>query len=96
LATGAGDIRERLFLVFQDLCFLAEADFPDHLRSDWLWIVNQMTRYGPLEDHRGNAWRGSLENTMKRIRRMTGVRIAKRLLQLRDSLRDHLFEQRNN
>jgi hypothetical protein len=44
LATGAGDIRERLFLVFQDLCFLAEADFPDHLRSDWLWIVNQMTR----------------------------------------------------
>jgi hypothetical protein len=59
-------------------------------------IYEMSSRYGPLEDHRGNAWRGSLENTMKRIRRMTGVRIAKRLLQLRDSLRDHLFEQRNN
>ncbi len=90
LAIGEGDVRQRLQAVFQDLCFLTEQDFPDHLRRDWLWVIEQMSRYGPLEDQYGNAWRGSIENTMRKIRRVTGVKIAQRLIFLRNELEDYL------
>lgn len=90
LAIGEGDVRQRLLAVFQDLCFLTEQDFPDHLHRDWLWVMEQMSRYGPLEDHNGKEWCGSLENTMRKIRRATGVKIAQRLIFLRNELGDYL------
>ena len=41
-------------------------------------------------DWKGEVWRGSVENTMNRIKRSTGVKIAKRLVQLREDLGNHL------
>lgn len=82
LVTHPGDVRERLACAFLSFHTLTENDFSPELRSDWRWVMNQLTRYGPLLNHNGEAWMGSVENTMRRVRRSTGVKIAKRIYQL--------------
>jgi hypothetical protein len=90
LATGAGDVRERLASAFLSFHPVREDDFPPRLRSDWRWVMHQLTRYGPLVDENGKVYRGSVENTMQKIKRVTGVRIAKKLLHLYHELDAHV------
>ena len=90
MATGAGDVRERLANAFLSFHPVREEDFPPRLRKDWRWVKHQLTRYGPLVDENGKVFRGSVENTMHKIKRVTGVRIAKKLLRLYHELDDHL------
>jgi hypothetical protein len=94
LATGAGDVRERLAKAFLSFHPVREEDFPPRLRSDWRWIMHQLTRCGPVVDHHGKIYRGSVENTMYKIKRVTGVRIAKRLLYLYHELDAHVRSKR--
>ena len=50
----------------------------------------QLTRFGPIRDYKGEVLRGSVENTLSRIKRATGVKIAKRLVKLHGDLGAHL------
>ena len=61
---------------------LNEMDFPTEHRKDWRWVMYELTKSGPLFDVEGNIWRGSVENTMKSVRRSTGFKIAKKIHEL--------------
>lgn len=78
LATGKGDVRERVANAYLACIYLkASDDFPEELRSEWKWIEDQVTKYGAAED------------TMRRRRRATAVKIAQRMWRLYWSMSDN-------
>jgi hypothetical protein len=86
LATGEGDVRSRLRSAYRTLRILNLEDLPEEMWDDWRWIKHQMTKFGPLRHEDGEVWRGSVDNTMSRIRNRTGSEIAKRIYQMHGSL----------
>ncbi len=82
LVSHPGDARERLNDAF--LCFntLQDKDFPPDLQKKWQWVMIEMTKFGPLLDHKGAVWRGSVENTMRRIQKRTASKIIKVIYEL--------------
>jgi hypothetical protein len=93
LATHPGDVRERLTGAFLAFHTLTEKDFPKEYRKDWTWINKELTKYGPLLNHKGEVWRGSVDNTMRRIKNKTALKIAERIVKLFWVINDI---QRNN
>lgn len=78
LCVGNGDVRDRLLVAITDLLPLQSSDFPEHLRKDFEWVINQSTKYeSPYPE-----FYGQLEATMKRIKNSTGSKIAKRILHI--------------
>ena len=57
-------------------------ELPETNRKDWEWIKKEVTKFGPLTDYKGDIWRGSVENTMKTVRKSTASKIAKKFYQL--------------
>jgi len=90
LAVGPGDIRERLHEAFADFHAIAAEDSPENLRDDYNWIVTHLTRFGPRLGQKTEIWPAAVGNTMSRINRQTGVKIAKRLVKLREDRANHL------
>jgi hypothetical protein len=88
LATGSGDVRERVADAVVACHTLRERDFPDGLRDDWRWIFNEATKLGPDEDPSGRIWAGSAHNTMRNRRKSTGRKIAQRIWSLYWAVRD--------
>ena len=76
LATAKGDVRSRLVSVGVTLAPLQEGEFPETLRSDYRWIMNQMTRYEPQYGE------GRIEATMNKIQNTTGEKIAQRVFEM--------------
>ena len=85
LTLGPGDIRSRLITAHQCMFTLREDDFPSYLPAEWSWIKRQLTKYGPVVGPNGQ-FRDSVENTMRKVRNQTGVRIAERISKLYWSL----------
>jgi hypothetical protein len=82
LALGPGDIRSRLVTAHQCMYTLSENDFPTGSQSDWRWIINQLTKNGPVMSPDGSVYMGSVANTMRSIQNRTGVKIATRISKL--------------
>ena len=82
LATEPGDVRTRLLSAFMTFHTLKKDDFPEEFKEDWEWIMKQLTKFGPLLDHKNEVWRGSVENTMNKIRNRTGEKIAERIFNI--------------
>ncbi|MCK4913035.1 MAG: hypothetical protein KAS69_00365 [Planctomycetes bacterium] len=82
LATHPGDVRKRLKAASLIFCVLREGDFPPEHRNEWRWVKNELTKFGPLLNDKGEIWQGSIENTMYRIRKKTGSKIAKKIYEL--------------
>jgi hypothetical protein len=82
IATHEGDARKRVKIAFMYLNHLKETDFPDDLKAGWNWIWKESTKYGPLHDHHGNVRRGSIENTMRRVKNSTASKILKKIYSL--------------
>lgn len=82
LATHSGDVRQRLVCAYQCFHTLTENDFPPELQSDWLWIKNELSKFGPRLNHQGEVYMSSVNNTMSRIRKATGTKIAERIYAL--------------
>ncbi len=82
LASGPGDVRARLLNAFLTFHTLKPADFPTQYQKDWTWIIEQMTKYGPIHDYKGAIWKGSVENTMSKIRNRTGQKIANKIFDI--------------
>ena len=86
LAVGHGDVRSRLITAHSACHTLSARDFPQEFQEDWQWIVQQLKRYGPIRDYKGEVETGSVEHTMRRIKNKTAARIAKKLCYLYDQL----------
>lgn len=86
LATGPGDVRERLLVAYQTFHPLTESHFPPHLRKDFGWVLKQLKTREPIYDYKGRLDRGSVEETLRRIKNVTGVKIATRIYRLYHAL----------
>lgn len=82
LATGKGDVRSRLIVVYHCTHTLKSEDFPSIHSAEWLSIINALTRKGPIYNVDEEVLVGSAENTMKHIQNRTGEKIAKRIEKL--------------
>ena len=82
LATHPGDVRERLSCAYIGFHTLAESDFPPELQADWRWVMKELNKYGPRLNHKGEVWIGSVDNTMRKVRKATGSKIAKKIYAL--------------
>lgn len=87
LTFGKEDMRKRLIDAFQGyLHVLRKSDFPSHLQNDWQWVMDQLARFGPYEVDNGWLITGSVENTMNRIKKKTGVKIAKKIAEIKSEI----------
>jgi hypothetical protein len=77
------------------MCFhtLKVSDFPAECQADWGWIMSELTKFGPLYDHKGDIYKGSVQNTMARVRKTTAEKIAKRIFQLYWTISDNQLYQ---
>lgn len=82
LATHPGDARHRIAAVYSQIHMLHEDDFPAYLMKDWLWTIEQITRFGPLTDESGSVIRDALENTVRKSKNASASKIAKCLYKL--------------
>jgi hypothetical protein len=82
LVTHPGDVRERLTCAYLGFHTLTENDFPPNLRADWRWVMKELTKFGEQRNHKGEVRIGSVENTMQRVRKATGVKISKKIYAL--------------
>ena len=82
LALGEGDIRKRLINVSVDLIGINSREIPEEYKANWNWIQQQLTKFGPVTSPSSEVWLGAVENTMKKIRKLTGVKIAKEIYSL--------------
>jgi hypothetical protein len=89
LAIHPGDARERISAAYFSFGHLQANEFPEEHRKDWAWIKRETTKFGPLTDCRGKVWRGSVENTMKTVRKSTASKIAKKLYELYWAISDN-------
>lgn len=82
LAIGSGDVRVRLSGAYMDFHPVKENHLPEDLHSDYEWVIAQLTRFGPVLNGQGEVVRGAVAETLRRIRRSTGVKIAERILHI--------------
>ena len=88
LATSPDHVRKRLCKSYIIFVTLTEKDFPIELRDDWKWIVKELNRYNPMYNINGDIIMGSVENTMRRVRNSTGVKIAERIYNVYTKLKN--------
>lgn len=82
LATSQGDVRDRLKGAGLTLMPLMAREFPNEVRNDFEWVIQQLTRYEPRFKE------GRIEATMNRIRNPTGEKIAERIFDMYEKIQD--------
>jgi hypothetical protein len=86
LATGPGDVRSRLGAAYSTFHPLTPEHFPEPLRTDFEWVMKQLTRRDPYINHEGHVQKGSVEVSLEHMRNSTGVKIAEKLVQLHHAI----------
>jgi hypothetical protein len=87
LTLGSGDIKQRLIEAYMQFQVLQERDFPEHLRADYIWIRSSLLKKPALKAKGGTQnISSSIEQTLHFMRRQPCVEIAKRIVQLNESL----------
>ena len=90
LTLGGGDIKERLKDAYGCFHPVTVADLPDHLKADFEWIKAHLLAKPSLVARESKSIvSGSLEQTLRFMRRKTGQDIAKRIFYVRDKLHDY-------
>lgn len=82
LATGAGDVRSRLLEAYSVFNPLTPEHFPEPLRKDFEWVMKKLAKCGPYINTEGEIIKGAVQVSLEQMRNSTGVKIAKKLLQL--------------
>lgn len=85
LATGSGDVRSRLRVAYAYFHTVKPEYLPADLRDDFRWVMDKLTRREPRYEGEGR-----LEASLATMQNRTGSRIAKRIVEIHDSLRDVL------
>ena len=75
LCIGGSDVRGRLVISVNILMALSPDEFPDEIKEDFNWVIQESTKY------KSNIpeYQSDLEVTMKKIRNSTGEKIADRI-----------------
>lgn len=90
LTLGGGDIKQRLKDAYGCFHPVTDSDLPEHLKADFEWIKAQLLTKPPLVAQESQTIvSGSLEQTLHLMQRTTGIRIAERIVYLRDKLHEH-------
>lgn len=84
LAVGPGDIKSRLHEIINEVSWLDNNNFPNELSNDWNLIILELTKYGERKPV------GAIENTINRIRRNTGMKIAEKIFDLKEEMENYL------
>lgn len=84
LATGSEDIKDRLIGAGDLFLCVFPDGVPEEIRHDVKWVHEQLTRFKGVSDE------GSLRATMRKIRKSTAVKIAKRILNIYYQMRDYV------
>lgn len=84
LCTGQGDVRDRLIIAVQILLPLSPEQFPVSLRNDFLWVLQQATKFEPANQGRI----GTIEATMRKIKNSTGQKIANKIFNIYSAIQD--------
>ena len=80
LATDKNEVRKRIYYAYlHGFHVLPSSMFPLELKEDWEWIRFQISKFGPLIDLNGNIVMDPVLNTMHKIRKNTGVKIAEKI-----------------
>ena len=87
LATGAGDVRSRLYSILDKIIILPEYSLPTDLKDELLWIKNKLTEKDKTQY--GND-RG---RTIRRMKNSTGSKIAERIVDLQSRICDLIEEE---
>lgn len=87
LATGPDDVRQRLRSAYWHFRPAGKKHLPEQLQNDYEWVLNQLTRFGPVVGRDGKVLRSAVDETLNRIRNTTGSKIAERIL--------HIYHQLN-
>jgi hypothetical protein len=87
LATGPYDVRQRLRSVYLHFHPVRKKHLSEQLQNDYQWVLDQLTRFGPVIGRDGKVLRGTVEETLVRIRNSTVSKIAERIL--------HIYHQLN-
>jgi hypothetical protein len=90
LAIGPGDVRSRLLDAYAVFHPLTTNHFPDHLRTEFEWVMKQLTKRKPYLDSDGQIIKGSVQVSIESMRNSTGVKIARKLLELHYALEDYI------
>lgn len=82
LATGPGDVRERLRGAAPSLLFVVQSrNLPEPLRAHWEWSQSQLTRRPARHKHEG-----TLDSTLAKMKNATGAKIAERIVDVAAAL----------
>lgn len=93
LATGPDDVKRRLYDAYFSLLPVQEDDLPPEVHEDFRWVIAQLEKQDPVRNHKGEVISGSVNQSLFRMRRATGVKIAERLLHIHRVLEDYVRER---
>jgi len=82
LSTHPDDVRKRIEASYLVFAHLQPQEFPKELQNDFRWILREINRFEPFIDPFGSFSRSRAQETMRRVRKSTGVKIAKKLYRL--------------
>jgi len=80
MATHPGSIKDRLVAAYNQFAPVLEKDFPDELKADYKWVMEKLTKKDPIFDE------GSVRATLYGMHTKTAVKIAEKILDLRNRL----------
>lgn len=86
MATGTGDIRDRIWHAYLSFHTLSEKDFPDDLKEDWNFIYSSLTKEEPSYNDNGEVSVGKVQNTLRVLDTETCVELAQRICDLNTKL----------
>ena len=78
LCIGREDVRSRLQISVNILMALNADEFPEELREDFIWVIEQSTKCKSDTPE----YRSDLETTMRKIKNSTGKKIAERVFKM--------------
>lgn len=78
LCIGGSDVRGRLVTSVNILMALSPDEFPEEIREDFNWVIQQSTKYkSDIPEYKSD-----LQVTMTRIKNSTGKKIAERIFNI--------------
>ncbi len=87
LATGTGNLKERLWYAYLSFSNLEEKDFPDELKIEWNFIHTTLINEPPSYNASGEVTNGRVQNTLELLDEDTCATIAKSIYELNAKLR---------
>lgn len=87
LATDTGVIKDRMKKAWKHV-YIADEDFPEELRPEWLAIRKELEKFGPRIAPDGAQTKDARQNTIRRIRSSTASRLASRILEFYSAARN--------